>query len=209
MEYWEELFSKYGTLWNFSPSDSAIEIAEFFYSKNLKKILIPGVGYGRNAKPFLDKGFELTGIEISESAIELAKEHNYNFPIFHGSVLDMPFNETKYDGIFCYSLLHLFNEATRSKILTICFNQLNENAYMTFVVVSINDTMLSKENEISTNRYLMENGLKVYFYDPNSIEEQFNKFGLVSYKEIDEPIKFMPNEPSLRCYIITCKKTSL
>ncbi|MBI9054915.1 MAG: class I SAM-dependent methyltransferase [Bacteroidales bacterium] len=207
MEFWEELFSKHGTLWNFYPSDSAVEIAEFFYSEGLKNILIPGVGYGRNAKPFIDKGLNLTGVEISESAIELAKEHGYNFPIFYGSILDMPFDNTKYDGVFCYSLLHLFNETTRSKMLSVCYNQLNENGYMVFVVVSINDKILSKEKIISANRYEMENGLKVYFYDPDSIEKQFIKFGLVSYKEIDEPIKFMPNEPDLRCYVITCRKT--
>jgi hypothetical protein len=34
--------------------------------------LIPGIGYGRNAKLFIDNGLKVTGIEIADSAISIA-----------------------------------------------------------------------------------------------------------------------------------------
>lgn len=63
----------------------------------MNKVLIPGFGYGRNAAPFLYNGFDVTGIEISETATELAKKHlGNNLKVYHGSVCDMPFNQEVY-----------------------------------------------------------------------------------------------------------------
>ena len=105
-EYWESKFKTEGTLWQFEPSDSALLALDIFQSHNIGKILIPGVGYGRNAKIFLDQGFDVTGIEIARSAIELAGTSGLHFKIHHGSVTSMPFDNELYDGIFCYFLWH-------------------------------------------------------------------------------------------------------
>jgi len=48
--------------------------------------LIPGIGYGRNAKFFIDNGINITGIEISKTAIDLARQNGLNISIFHGNV---------------------------------------------------------------------------------------------------------------------------
>lgn len=66
---------------------------------------MPGFGYGRNAKMFYDKGIKVTGIEISETAIARARKHFGNdTTIYHGSVSDMPFSETLYQGIYCFTV---------------------------------------------------------------------------------------------------------
>lgn len=45
---------------------------DYFARVGAKKILIPGIGHGRNARPFLECLMSVTGIEISETAIGLA-----------------------------------------------------------------------------------------------------------------------------------------
>jgi len=95
---------------------------EIFKSEGIKNILIPGIGYGRNAKVFFDAGMDITGIEISKSAIVLAGQNGLNFMIHHGSVTAMPFDDKLYDGIFCYALLHLLNKYERRKFLLDCRN---------------------------------------------------------------------------------------
>jgi SAM-dependent methyltransferase len=54
-----------------------LQLQQWNYLKKygLNKILIAGFGYGRNAKVFTDNGIKVTGIEISETAIDLAKKH--------------------------------------------------------------------------------------------------------------------------------------
>ena len=46
----------------------------------------------------------------------------------------------------------------------------------------------------------------MFFYDSESIKQDFNKYGLVQVSEIDEPNKNMVNKPSINFIMITCKK---
>ncbi|MFA6127879.1 MAG: VOC family protein [Bacteroidales bacterium] len=41
-------------------------------------------------------------------------------------------------------------------------------------------------------------GLSVFFYDSESVTQEFRDFGLVEFNDIDEPIKHMDNEPPLK-----------
>jgi len=52
------------------------------------RLMIPGIGYGRNAKVFIDNGINVTGIEISKTAIDLARQNGLDSSIYHGSVTD-------------------------------------------------------------------------------------------------------------------------
>ena len=74
-EFWEEAFKDKKEMWGSEPAKSTILTKDFFVEKNLQNILIPGIGYGRNAKIFRDNGISVTGIEISQTAIDLAHEH--------------------------------------------------------------------------------------------------------------------------------------
>lgn len=204
--FWESKFKSEKTSWGFEPSDSALGACDFFKEKGIKKILIPGVGYGRNATPFCKEGFDVTGIEISQTAINLANENGFDFPIHPGSVANMPFDKSIYEGIFCYSMIHLLNKHERKKFLTDCFNQLADGGYMIFTVVSKKSEMYGNGRFLSKDRYQLTRGLKVFFYDDNSLKNEFEDFGLVEYQEMDEPIKHLKNESPLKCYLVKCKK---
>ncbi|HQN94485.1 MAG TPA: class I SAM-dependent methyltransferase [Prolixibacteraceae bacterium] len=133
IEYWDSRFKEEGAMWKFEPSDSAIIALDLFKSNGINKILIPGFGYGRNAKLFYDNGVNVTGIEISKSAIDLAKSNGLDCLIHHGSVVLMPFDSEQYNGIFCYALLHLLNKTERRFFLKSCFNQLKSGGLMIFM----------------------------------------------------------------------------
>lgn len=205
-EFWEDKFQKIGLLWSFEPADSAIFARDLFTKNGFHKILIPGVGYGRNAQTFIENGFEVTGIEISETAIQLARENGLDFPIHHGSVKQMPFDKVQYDGIFCYALLHLFNQNDRRQFLKNCYNQLSEGGIMVFSVVSKKSKMYGNGKLVSYDRFMVEKGLTVFFYDQATIEKEFAPFGLVEYREIDEPIKHLENEEPMKFFQVVCKK---
>jgi len=206
-EYWESSFKEMETMWGFEPSDSAILTKDYLLDKNAKEILIPGVGYGRNAKIFCDSGFKVTGIEISKTAIDLAKRKNgLDIKIHNGSVTEMPFDKNKYDGIFCYALIHLLNSRERIKFIKDCFNQLKPNGTMIFTVVSKKASMYGSGKKLSKDRFQLMNGLRVFFYDNDSVMQEFEKYGLMEFSEIDEPIKHLENEPPLKCILVKCKR---
>jgi len=206
-EFWDEMFRKIGVTWRFEPVDSAIFASDLFAQNEFHKILIPGVGFGRNAKPFLEKGMDVTGIEISETAIRLARENGLDFPIHHGSVAQMPFDDSVYDGIYCYALIHLLNQNERRQFLKNCYNQLRGGGLMVFITASKSYTKLNENGKpVSKDRFRIQNGLDVFFYDSVSIEREFRKFGLVEYAEIDEPVKHMPIEEPMKFWMVVCRK---
>jgi len=146
-EFWESSFIEKQTMWGFEPSDSVIFTKDFFLEKKIKDILIPGIGYGRNAKVFIENGINVTGIEISKTAIELARKSGLDdISIYHGSVTDMPFESKLYDGIFCYALIHLLNNHERKKFIKDCYNQLKPNGYMIFTTFQRKLQCLDREN---------------------------------------------------------------
>ncbi len=200
-EFWEQSFQEKQEMWGFEPVKSAVFTAEMFSEKGFKKILIPGIGYGRNTKAFISKGMEVTGIEISKTAIELAEKHyGQSLNIYHGSVTDMPFDNNRYDGIFCHALIHLLNADERTKLIAGCYDQLTENGIMVFSAITKDAPTYKTGTFISKDRYEQFGGVKMFFYDKNSIHEEFASYGLCQVGEIAENYPF---------YLIQCSKKQI
>ncbi|HEX5553325.1 MAG TPA: class I SAM-dependent methyltransferase, partial [Chitinophagaceae bacterium] len=135
--FWEEAFKDRQEMWGLQPARSAVLTKDFFVANQVKTVLIPGVGYGRNAQIFRDNGMSVTGIEISQTAIDLAQKHFGNdLIIYQGTVTEMPYDNNLYDGIFCYGLIYLLSQDEREKLIKDCYNQLVENGFMLFTVIT-------------------------------------------------------------------------
>lgn len=198
-EFWEANFIEKQEMWGFEPSNSTLLTKDFFVSKGVKNILIPGIGYGRNARVFTDNGMSVTGIEISQTAIEMAKRHyGTEMLIYHGSVTDMPFDNILYDGIFCYGLIHLLGSNERKKLIEDCYNQLSDGGYMVFTAISKEAHTYGTGKFISKDRYEIFDGVEMFFYDEASIREEFEQAGLFEVTKVDEQFPF---------FLIKCKKS--
>lgn len=196
--FWESTFIDKQEMWGFEPSKSAVLTKDFFVQKSVKNILIPGIGYGRNAQIFIDHKIVVTGIEISKTAIDMArKRYGTDMIIYHGSVTDMPFDKCRYEGIFCYALIHLLDESERGKLIHNCYDQLTDNGYMVFVVISKEAPTYGQGKFVSKDRYEIFNGVEMFFYDRESIKAEFSKAGLFEITEVTENYPF---------FLIKCKK---
>src|SRR5690606_15465126 len=175
-EFWEEAFRNKKDMWGFEPAKSTLLVNDFFIAQNVKNILIPGIGYGRNAQIFRDNGMTVTGIEISKTAIDLAKKSFGNDLLIHqGSVTEMPFDNNLYDGIYCYALIHFLDKEEREKLIKDCYNQLTERGFMIFATISKEAQLYGQGISIGKNRFELAGGLKMFFYDEQTIREEFGK----------------------------------
>lgn len=203
-EFWETAFTEKQLMWGLEPTASARFARDYFARTGVKDVLIPGIGYGRNAKAFLDCGMSVTGIEISETAIALARSRlGLQVPIHHGSVADMPYDSKQYDGIFCYGLIYLLDAAGREKLLRDCYRQLTPGGHMIFTVISKKAPMYGQGTRLGDDWYERLPDLKMYFYDAASVEREFRPHGLVEFSEIDEPAL---NGSSLPFINVVCRK---
>ena len=101
------------------------------------KILEIGCGPGNITKYLLSErpDFDIFGIDIAPNMIELAKKNNpsVSFAIMDSRQIDEI--KTKYDGIVCGFCLPYLSQKDSRKLITDCYNLLNENGliYISFV----------------------------------------------------------------------------
>jgi ubiquinone/menaquinone biosynthesis C-methylase UbiE len=71
-------------------------------------ILDAGSAGGRDCKIFLERGYSPTGIDAVKSLVEEAKSINPGIDFVHGNFLNLPFDDSSFDGLWSHaSLLHL------------------------------------------------------------------------------------------------------
>lgn len=206
MNLWDYRFDNFNAMWGLEAAEASIKTKDLFLENNIKDILIPGIGYGRNAIPFIENNIQVTGIEISQSGIDLAKKLGININIHQGSVSEMPFDDHIYDGIFCYALLHLLKKTERSIFIKDCYAQLKPGGYMTFYTVSKKDAMYGQGVKISENTYKRGPDIEMFFYDEVTAIREFSSYGLIHCDEYFEPYKNDPNGSGIWYSEIICKK---
>jgi SAM-dependent methyltransferase len=197
-EVWDQTFRRQQLVWGREPTPSALLASECFAQRGVAHVLVPGAGYGRNARAFLARGMSVTGIEISAKAIELARsELHLDITMHHGSVTEMPFDDRQYDAVFCYGLIYLLDAAARAKLLRDCVRQLAPGGPMIFTVISKSFEMYGKGTELGEDWYEIHPGVKMFFYDDDSIRREFGSHGLVDIVPIEERM----HDGSLRPFI--------
>lgn len=201
-DLWEPAFQKNHAMWGEAPARSALWARDRFVEAGVRSVLVPGVGYGRNAKPFLESGMAVTGIEISQTAIEMARAR-LDIPIHHGSVTDMPFNQQIYDGIFCYGLLYLLDAEGRAKLLADCARQLRDGGRMVFTVISKDAPMYGRGARLGEDWYEILPGMKMYFYDEAAVRREFGAYGICEVVAVEEGAAGGGGFPF---FCVSCKK---
>lgn len=194
-------------MWGDTPADCVHEAVALFRQQDVRHVLVPGFGYGRNAKVFADNGFVVTGIEISQTAIDIAKaQYAHSMTVHHGSVSEMPFDSHMYDGVFCYALIHLLNPEERAKLIRDCYDQLRPGGCMVFVAISTQTAAYGQGTALGENTFLTPHGVTIFYYDAAAVQREFGDFGLLSSTPIQEPAKSVGDKPIQKFWYITCMK---
>lgn len=204
LDVWESAFASNELIWGTGPAHAASFAADYFAKSGATDVLIPGIGYGRNAGPFRERGMSVTGIEISATAIALARSRlGLDVPIHHGSVVDMPYDAREYDGIFCHALLYLLDGQQREKLLCDCTRQLRPGGHMIFTVLSKTAPMYARGRRLGDDWYETSPGIRIFFYDPESIERELGPFGLV---EVSEGVEAAAGGGTFPFFTVICRK---
>ena len=154
---------------------------DYFYSKigNLKKlnILDVGCGGGLLSEEFAKKGAKVTGIDISDKSIEIAKNHtlksNLKIDYKKGSAEHIPENDNTFDVVICADCLeHVEN---LDKVIKEVSRVLKSDGL--FCYDTINRTLLSLVVvDWIMNRVLRWQNRKLYVVEKNYATHDWNKF---------------------------------
>ncbi len=185
--FWEERFLKEGRIWGDSPSRTAELAIGLFKKGGVCRVLVPGSGYGRNAEAFARAGFRVTGIELSATAVNLALQGHPEIRYHHGSVLDMPFDDSTYDGMYCFNVLHLFRSGDRAVFLQRCRDQLKIGGVLFFVVFSDREPSFGTGRLVEENTFESKPGREVHYYSEADLVSEFQGMEILATGMVEDP----------------------
>ena len=172
-EYWDRRFQAEGKIWGDQPSPTAGLALELFRQNKAKKILVPGSGYGRNSRLFSSAGYDVTGVEISSIAYAMAKEFDPLSRFYNVSVLDMSFDDDRYDAVYCFNVLHFFREKERRRLVQECTSKVKPEGLMFFTVFSDDEASYGKGKEVEENTFESKPGRPVHYFNEEDLRGHF------------------------------------
>jgi SAM-dependent methyltransferase len=109
--HWEETYEKRPDFLGAEPSAFGVRAAAVFAQHGLRRILEIGCGQGRDTLLFLQRGFEVTALDYSESGVRQLGERTKAFRLekrlvlrTHDARQSLPFPDESFDG--CFSRSH-------------------------------------------------------------------------------------------------------
>jgi SAM-dependent methyltransferase len=175
--YWSRRFAQEGMIWGSEPSPTAQTARNIFRQYNVKSVLVPGSGYGRNTKVFSEE-FKTLGVELSVEALKMATEWDPMSHFILGSVLDTIFEE-KVDAVYCYDVLHLFLKEDRRRLVANCLEQLQPDGLLYFTSFSDEDANNGIGTLLEPGTYEYKEGKYAHFFSDEDLREHFEGMDIV------------------------------
>jgi len=162
------------------PSPEAIDFLNFLKKKNITgNVLDVGCGNGRNAVLFAKNNFNAYGIDVSKSAVELAKKNaklnNVKADFKVSSIFSLK-KKNFFSIILDFGCLHHLRKSQWKKYKISILNALAKNGYYCLYCFSRNTPCIPKFSPKSKNRnwYLRKNHYN-HFFNEKEIRDFFKK----------------------------------
>jgi SAM-dependent methyltransferase len=130
---------------------------------------------------------EVVGIEISETAFNMAGQFDPRSKFYKANVLNMSFDNRRYDAIYCFNVLHLFRQPEREQFLQQCRGKLIERGFAYFTVFSDEEESFGQGQETEPNTFESKPGRPVHYFTEADLKQHFNRFEIIDIGTIQDP----------------------
>jgi SAM-dependent methyltransferase len=185
--FWEDRYNREKMIWGKKPS-TTVELADkFFEAYEVRRILVPGSGYDRNAKYFAEEGYDVTGVELSRTAVDMAEKYSPKVKHIVGSFLEIDLPKNHFDGIYCFNVLHLFLSSDRQSFVAKCSEALKPSGFAFFTVFSEKEADYGKGGRIEENTFETRPGRPAHYFTERDLLEHFSKFTCIQTGLAQDP----------------------
>jgi len=169
-KYWEgahEFYTKSG--WIKKPTIFATQVID--YVGNEGKLLDLGAGQGQDSRFFAEKGFEVSSMDFSDTAVSTArseaKAQELDIEIRQGNLSKpFPFEDETFDVVYSHLALHYFDHQTTKKLFKEIHRVLNKGGIFATLLNTIDDPEIKEldYNELAPGFFEVPGGItKRYF----------------------------------------------
>ena len=180
--YWNLRYTREKCIWGEEPSGFSKICEKDFQDKDFRDILVVGCGYGRHAEYFNSKGYHVMGIDVSEEAIELARQRQKH--VTSHCVLDYEIcaiekfsPNKKFDVIYGFNIIHLFYDSKlRHNVYSKMKEWLNPQGYCYFCAMSTKDRSYGKGKCWGEDIYESKPGRIIKYFGEISLASDLSRY---------------------------------
>jgi len=182
---WEKSYQNTKRLWSSNPDSKLMQYFELIKKGNMLDL---GIGEGRNAIPFAFSGFNIDGIDISETAIRRCKENlgdrDAVINLICSNLKEYEVKKDNYTAIIAANVLNFFRKSEIDVIIKRIKEGLKEDG---IVYLSVFSTLEPQYNSIKENKkqveentfYIDEKDSYAHFFTQEETKKYFEDFELI------------------------------
>lgn len=202
---WEEVFSKkrFGGTWY--PNEGVVRftarhikrrvgIEVHDVKRDVKRILDVGCGNGRHVVFFAEQGFDVSGIDISKEAIEIAKtwlaKRELKADLKVGDIEKLPFDNEHFDVVISTEVLDHISFLKSKKVMNEIRRVCVTNGYIFITLRSTEDSEFGRGKKVDHNTFVLQKGYEKeiiqHYFDLEEIKdllEGFKVFDMEIYEQ--------------------------
>ncbi|MBC8495685.1 methyltransferase domain-containing protein [archaeon] len=191
---WKSMNNKFSNDDHYTSKNPSPVVKEYIkYLKDHKingNVLDIGCGNGRNSVLFAKNGFTVHGIDVSESAIKIAKknakDNDVKISNQVGSVFRLPYNSNFFDALLDSGCIHHLRKSEWKKYLSSILRVLKTDGHFLLYCFSNNYGYIPGISPKSKNRnWTLRNGHYNHFFTDKEIKDTFRKkFDIIYHYEL-------------------------
>ena len=188
-DYWNGRFAAEGYIWGEAASPTTAAASAWFHRYKVGTVLVPGAGYGRNAKA-LSPVFTVDALELSSAAVHSGRVWAPQVRFLEGSVLDLPASLGCYDAIYAYDVLHLFTALDRERMIRGLIDHLKPGGLLYCTVFSDQDAACGTGEEVERGSYTYKPGKFAHFYREGELQQEWSGLTVLEAGSLDEVLHY-------------------
>ncbi len=142
-------------------------------------VLDAGCGSGKYSLPLRMRGYDVTGIDVSTRALEIAHtsgtKHCLDIDFIAGNICNLPFSDNSFDAVLCYGVLqHLLSK--ERKIAVSEFRRVLPKGGQLFIEVFGKDDMRYGGTEVEPDTFSRNSGIIYHYFTKDELEILLSDF---------------------------------
>jgi SAM-dependent methyltransferase len=211
--HWAETYAKRPDFFGAEPSEFGLRAAAMFTQYNLHTILELGCGQGRDTLMFLQRGFQVTAVDYSESGLRQLEEGVKALGLesrltvrVHDARQGLPFAAASFDACFSHMFFTMeLIEREIEGILGEVRRVLKPNGLNLYSVRNDRDPDFARGTHMAEDMWQNSNGFVVHFFSAEKVRRCTNGYELLRIREFEE---LSPRSTQKRLYEVALKKAA-